>query len=133
MADVKTGEPAFLVNAARKAVKRSSIRDVARQTGLSHGCVHTLLKGTTRRINGATLRKLRAWYLRDWATGGESLSPEVASYLVEQVIAPLHPRERAGAGLEFVSAAERIYNKHGVPRPAWLSAVRAVYTQGRGG
>jgi AcrR family transcriptional regulator len=124
MADVKTGEPAFLVNAARLAVERNSIRDVAAQAGLSHGAVHNLITGKTERINGATVRKLRAWYLREWASGGDSLTPEVASYLVEQVLAAIVAGKRRDAAVELVHALEQIYDSHGTPRPAWLGAIR---------
>jgi hypothetical protein len=126
MTDVRTGEPAFLVKAVRQAVKRSSIRDVAAQAGLSHGGLHNLINGKTDRINGATIRKLRAWYLREWAAGGDSLAPEIAEYvLVEQVLAPIPANVRAGAALELVRSLERIYDSHDAPHPAWLSAVRS--------
>jgi hypothetical protein len=125
MTDARTGEPAFLVNAVRQAAERSSIRDVASQSGLSHGGLHNLINDKTDRINGATIRKLRAWYLRQWATGGDSLTPDIAEYvLVEQVLAPIPANVRASAALELVLALERIYDSHGAPRPAWLSAVR---------
>ena len=124
MADVKTGEPAFLVDAARMAAERSSIRDVAAQSGISHGGMHNLVTGKTLRMNGATIRKLRTWYLRYWATGEDSLAPEAASYLVQQVVAPISAAERADAVRELVGALERIYDSRTTPRPAWLSAVR---------
>jgi AcrR family transcriptional regulator len=125
MADVKTGEPAFLVSAVRRAVDRSSIRDVAAQAGVSHGGLHNLIHGKTDRINGATLRKLRAWYVRDWAAQGESLTPEIAEYvLVEQVLAPIPANMRALAVLELVRSLEWIYDSHDAPRPGWLTTVR---------
>jgi hypothetical protein len=126
MTDARTGEPAFLVNAVRQAVERSSIRDVAVQSGLSHGGLHNLINGKTDRINGATIRKLRAWYLREWAAGGESLTPEIAEYVVvEQLLAPIPANVRAGAALELVHSLERIYDSHGAPHPAWLGTVRS--------
>ena len=67
------------------------------------------------------------WYLRQWASGGDGLTPEVAVYLVEQVIAVVWPGERVGAALELVRALERIYDGHATPRPAWLSVVREAY------
>jgi hypothetical protein len=88
--------------------------------------MHNLINGSTDRINGATLRKLRAWYLREWAAGGDSLTPEIAEYvLVEQVLAPIQANVRAGAALELVRSLERIYDSHDAPHPAWLSAVRS--------
>jgi hypothetical protein len=125
MADITEREPAFLIAAVRQAVKRSSIRAVAAQSGLSPGGVHNLVTGSTRRcVYGKTINKLRAWYLREWAAGGDGLSSEAASYLVRQLLAPIRAEERAGAGLELVSALERIYASRGTPRPAWLHSVR---------
>jgi AcrR family transcriptional regulator len=125
MADARTGEAAFLVNAVRHAVERSSIRDVAAQAGVSHGGLHNLIHTKTDRINGTTLRKLRAWYVRDWAARGESLTPEIAEYvLVEQVLAPVPANMRGLAVLELVRSLEQIYDSHDAPRPAWLDTVR---------
>ena len=96
------GEVAFLHAAVRRAVERSSIRDVARQSGMSHGGVHNIVAGTTNRTNGATIRKLRDWYLRQWAGGGDGLTPEVAAYLVEQVLAVIEPGARRAAAQDLV-------------------------------
>jgi hypothetical protein len=85
------GEIAFLYAAVRRAVERSSIRDVARQSGMSHGGVHNIVTGTTNRTYGATICKLREWYLGQWARGGDGLTPEVATYLIEQVLAAIEP------------------------------------------
>ena len=94
---------------------------------MSHGAIYNLATGRTHRVYGKTLGKLRDWYLRQWASGGDGLTPEVAVYLVEQVIAVVWPGERVGAALELVRALERIYDGHTAPRPAWLSAVREEY------
>lgn len=133
MADAGEGEAAFLRAAVRRAVARSSIRTVAMQSGMSHGGLHNLLSGRTDRIYGVTITRLRAWYLREWAAGGDGLTPQVAAYLVEQVMAPVQPGERVGAALELVRALERIYDSHCTPRPAWLSAVRDEYRIGTAG
>lgn len=117
---------AFLRAAVRRAVDRSSARIVAVQSGISTGAVHSLLKGG-RGIYGITLTKLRSWYLREWAAGGDGLAPDAAAYLIEQVIAPIDAGERRGAALELVEALERIYGCRGTPRPAWLNSVRNQY------
>jgi hypothetical protein len=131
LAIVSDGEIAFLLAAVRRAVERSSIRDVARQSGMSHGGIHNIVTGTTNRTYGATIRKLRGWYLHEWARGGDGLTPEVAAYLIEQVLATIEPGARGAAALELVRSLERIYASHQAPRPAWLSAVRDEY--GRSG
>ena len=124
---VSDGEIAFLLAAVRRAVARSSIRDVARQSGISHGGIHNIVMGTTNRTYGSTVRKLRDWYLRQWAQSGDGLTPEVAAYLIEQVLAAIEPRARNAAALELVRSVEAIYTSHSAPRPAWLSVVRNEY------
>ena len=121
------GEIAFLHVAVRRAVERSSIRDVAQQSGMSHGGIHNIVTGTTNRTNGGTIRKLRDWYLRQWAKGGDGLTPEVAAYLIEQVLAAIEPGARKAAALDLVRSLESLYANHQAPRPAWLSAVRNEY------
>jgi hypothetical protein len=96
---------------------------VANGSGVSHGCIHALVSGSTHRVYGTTIEKLRAWYLRQWAAGRDSLTPEVAAYLVEQVLAPLAPGSRNRAAVELVGALERIYDSEGTPRPAWLGRI----------
>ena len=121
------GEVAFLLAAVRQAVARTSIRAVAKASGVSHGGIYNFVSGRTRRLYGTTLGKLRDWYLRHWASGGDGLTPDVAAYLVEQVLAAVPPGERNGAALELVHALEGIYERHGTRRPVWLSAVRDEY------
>lgn len=118
------GEVAFLLAALRLAVERSSIRDVAVRAGISHGGIHRLMTDQSSRIYGKTLRKLRQWYLREWAAGDDSLTPDAAAYLVEQGLAAISPGDRKAAALELVQALEQIYASYGTPPPAWLSVVR---------
>ncbi len=118
------GEVAFLLAALRLAVERSSIRDVAVRAGISHGGIHRLITDRSSRIYGKTLRKLRQWYLREWATGDDSLTPDAAAYLVEQGLAAISPGDRKAAALELVHALERIYASYDTPQPAWLSIMR---------
>lgn len=122
--DVGEPEPAFLIEAARRAVARSSIRDVAIQAGMSHGGLHNLIAGNTRIIYGVTLRRLRTWYLREWADGADGLTVGAASYLIQQLLAVVDADERRSAGLELLDALERIYRAFGTPLPAWFVSVR---------
>lgn len=123
-------EAAFLLAALRREVERSSIRDVANKSGMSHGAIHNLVSGKTQRIHGATISRLRDWYLRMWAAGGDGLTSEVAAYLIEQVMATVSSSSRAAAALELVQALERIFDSHEAPRPAWLPVVRDEYQRG---
>lgn len=123
----ESAEAAFLIAAVRQEVARSSIRAVATKAGVSHGGIANLVAGRTRRLYGTTLSKLRDWYLRQWAAGGDGLTPEVAAYLVEQILAVIPPGTRVAAAMDLVRSLERMYATHGGPRPAWLSVVRNEY------
>lgn len=128
MADVRDPEPAFLINAARRAAERSSVRAIATEAGLSHGGLHKLIVGNTHVIHGVTIRKLRAWYLREWAAYGDGLTSEAAAYLVRQLVASIQEDgERHSAALELVNVLERIYATSGTPRPAWLAPLSNEY------
>jgi len=54
----------------------------------------------------ATIRKLREWWLRQWAEGGDGLSPEVAAYLIEQLFAAIEGGKRNAAALDLVRSLE---------------------------
>lgn len=124
-------EVAFLIAAARQAVSLTSIRAVAKGAGLSHGTVFNLVNGRTRKLNRTTIAKLRDWYLLQWVSIGDGLTPEGAAYLMEQILTAIPPNERIKAAFELVQALERIYDRHGTERPAWLPAVRADYLRRR--
>jgi AcrR family transcriptional regulator len=124
-------EVTFLITAARQAVALTSIRAVAKGAGLSHGTVFNLVNGRTGEPYQTTIAKLRGWYLRQWVSIGDGLTPEGAAYLMEQILAAIAPEERVKAAFELVQALERIYDRHGTPRPAWLPAVRADYLRRR--
>jgi AcrR family transcriptional regulator len=118
----RTGiEAAFLLAAARRAVARSSIRQVATQAGMSHGGLHNLLSGRTARIYGPTITKLRAWCLREYALDGGGLAPEAVALVVEKVVAPFAPEDRDRASLELVDTLERIFARRYpcIPRGGW--------------
>lgn len=131
--EASDGEVAFLLAALRLAVMRSSIRDVAVRSGISHGGIHRLVGEQSSRIYGKTLRKLRQWYLQEWAAGGDSLTPEVAAYLVEQELAAISPGERNAAAVDLVAALEQIHRNYSTPPPAWLGAMRNGCRTGEAG
>ena len=125
--DVGEAEPAFLIGAVRRAVARSSIRKVAIQAGVSHGCMWNLVAGKTRLMYGPTIDKLRTWYLREWADAADGLTVEAARYLLQQLLAPINEPERRGAGLELLDALEHIYRGRGAPPPVWFGALRDAH------
>ena len=72
---------------------------------MSHGGIYNLVTGKVLPY-GKTLAKLRAWYLQQWAAGGEGLSTPAAHYLIEQMLGSLPRGVRARAGVELLDAME---------------------------
>ena len=109
--------------ALRRRTEETSVRQVAAEAGMSHGGVHNFV---TRGDSpyGKTLAKLRAWYLHQAAAGGEPLSAAAAGYLIEQMLAPIAPREQRAARGEILNALDTVYRKYSTSPPAWLYMLR---------
>jgi hypothetical protein len=113
----------FLRAALKRRAEETSVRQAAAEVGMSHGGVHNFITRDELPY-GKTLAKLRAWYLRHWAEGGEGLSAHTAAYLIEQMLAAIPPDHRAAARTEVLEGLDRLYRKHGTPPPAWLHELR---------
>ena len=119
----RAAEIEFLREALRRRVEQTSIRHVALEVKMSHGGIYNLVIGKVAPY-GKTLAKLRAWYLAQWAQGGEGLSTDAARYLIEQMLRSIPPTLRAEAGVELLDGLEVLYRKYGLPPPAWLHELR---------
>jgi hypothetical protein len=113
----------FLREAIRLRVEQTSVRQTALEVGVSHGGIHNLVK--RREVPyGKTLEKLRAWYLQQWAEGGEGLSTDAARYVIEQMLRAIPRKYRLAAGFELLDALEALHRRYDVPPPAWLHKLR---------
>lgn len=119
----RAAEIEFLREALRRRVEQTSIRHVAQEVNMSHGGIYNLVIGKVVPY-GKTLAKLRAWYLAQWAQGGEGLSTDAARYLIEQMLGSIPRALRAQAGVELLDGLEALYRKYGLPPPAWLHELR---------
>lgn len=113
----------FLRAALRRRAQETSVRQAAAEVGMSHGGVHNFITRNDLPY-GKTLAKLRAWYIRQVATGEEALSSEVAGYLIEQMLAAIPPVQRPAAKAEMMEGLERLYRNREVPPPGWLGELR---------
>lgn len=113
----------FLRSALRRRVEETSVRQAAAEVGMSHGGVHNFITRDDRPY-GKTLAKLRAWYLRYSAEGGEGLSADSADYLIGQMLAAIPPDHRAAARSEVLEGLDQLYRTHGTSPPAWLHELR---------
>ena len=119
----RAAEIEFLREALRRRVEQTSIRQVALEVKMSHGGIYNLVLGKVVPY-GKTLAKLRAWYLEQWALGGEGLSTDVARYLIDQMLGAIPRPMRARAGVELLDGMEVLYRKYDLPPPAWLHELR---------
>lgn len=119
----RAAEIEFLREALRRRVEQTSIRHAAQEVNMSHGGIYNLVTGQVLPY-GKTLAKLRAWYLAQWAQGGEGLSTDAARYLIEQMLGSIPRPMRARAGVELLDGMEVLYRKYGLPPPAWLHELR---------
>ena len=119
----RPAEIEFLREALRRRVEQTSIRHVALEVKMSHGGIYNLVRGEVVPY-GKTLAKLRAWYLQEWAQGGEGLSTDAARYLTEQMLGPIPLGVRGQATVELLDWMEALYRRFGLPPPAWLHELR---------
>src|SRR5215213_8064497 len=119
----------FLRAALRQRVEETSVRQAAAEVGMSHGGVHNFITRDDLPY-GKTLAKLRAWYLRQWAEGGEGLSVDSAGYLIEQMLGSIPPLQRHAARTEVLEGLNRIYREHEILPPAWLHELRREWDAG---
>lgn len=108
--------------AVRLRVERTSIRVVALESGLSHGCIANLLAGSGH-PRGKTLRLLREWYEARSARGEFPLTARRALYLADQLLFTIPAGERPTAEHELVAAVAEIYHRRALPLPQWLLAM----------
>jgi hypothetical protein len=119
----RTSEIEFLREALRRRVEQTSIRTVAVEVKMSHGGIYNLVSGKVAPY-GKTLAKLRAWYLHQWAEGGEGLSAPAARNLIDQMLVSIPRAVRPGASVELLDAMEALHRRYELPAPAWLHALR---------
>lgn len=119
----------FLREAVRRRVEQTSIRQTAKEIGVSHGGIHNLVN---RRevLYGKTMAKLRTWYLAQWAEGGAGLSTDAARYLTAEMLGAIPRALRQQAQIELLDALAALYRKHAVPPPAWLHDLRQEWKEG---
>jgi hypothetical protein len=110
--------------AVERAITIGSLRRVARQTGLSCGCIKGFVTGKTP--FAATRCALQRWYLVYTAAHARgALAPDVAEGLLRLLVRhlPAHARVRAASGM--VDAIEGASRAAAHPSPAWIAPCRA--------
>ncbi|HEX2191134.1 MAG TPA: hypothetical protein VHG51_19655 [Longimicrobiaceae bacterium] len=118
---------ARLREAVARWVEKTSLRQAARETGMSPTGLRKVLGGS--RVHASTERKLLAWYVRHVARHADAsvLDPETASAALGLLTDGIPQAQRRTVVEGFLRAIERAYVAGEVPVPAWVEAVRGEW------
>lgn len=107
-----------LREAAAARVEASSLRQVAREIGMSPTGLRGFLDGAEPYT--PTQRKLEQWYT---TAGGGNVNPESARTALEVLLRGLPPAERPDALMELCDTLEEIYESTVESTPEWLREI----------
>jgi hypothetical protein len=106
-------------------VENTSLRNVAREIGMSPAGLKKFLQGTAP--HSPTLRRLRNWYVQYVAASAGDVSEPDASAALAVLVHDLTPDARRRIAGEVLDTLARGYETSGKTRPDWFSGLRAQY------
>lgn len=113
-----------LRDAARGAVARTSLRQVARDVGMSAPGLALFLDGSMPRES--TLEKIRTWYFSEAASRSDT-SHHTARAAIELLLEPMPSQEtRERVYGEILGVLTRPYRRKGIVPPLWLRELAAT-------
>lgn len=118
MADRPSVPLVAIRRALAEAVERTGLRPVARDVGVAHTSLLSLLDGAEPRAS--TVRKLVEWFLRYQAAGGGEVDAETIQAALSLLLRHVPEERQDDARRELLSALEKISKASGAPRPEWL-------------
>jgi hypothetical protein len=124
-ADPRSATIQHLRDAAAGHVANTSLRNVAREVGMSPTGLKKFLEGTAP--YAFTVRRLRSWYVRHHAAQPSPVGMEDAGAALGVLVHDLHPTPRKQAALSVLEAVGRGYEESGKTRPAWVAELRTRY------
>lgn len=124
-ADPRSATIQHLREAAAGHVENTSLRNVAREVGMSPTGLKKFLEGTAP--YAFTVRRLRSWYVRHAAAQPSPVGVEDAGAALGVLVHDLHPSPRKQAALSVLEAVGRGYEQSGKTRPAWVAELRTRY------
>lgn len=108
---------------AAGGVRNTSLRNVARQLGMSPSGLSKVLGGS--RSQAATRRRLERWIVWNRARGGEPRVPP-AEYAARVLVHGLPSRRQPHALSLLAETLARSFSEAGVDVPDWLAQLRAA-------
>ncbi len=115
---------ARLREAVERWVEQTSLRQAARETGMSPTGLRKVLGGS--RVHASTERKLLTWYLRHVAQHGNggALDEAAAAAALALLTEELPPAPRRTVVSTFLRLVEGGYRDSGLVPPDWVEALR---------
>lgn len=131
MAGRSRGVPlSVLRQALERWVEKTSLRQAARETGMSPTGLRKVLSGS--RVHASTERKLLTWYLRHLAQQGDwgALDADTAAAALALLTEGLLPGTRRALVSTFLERIEKAYRDAGQVVPAWVQTLRSEAPEG---
>jgi hypothetical protein len=121
---------AVLRQALERWVEKTSLRQAARETGMSPTGLRKVLSGS--RVHASTERKLLTWYLRHLAQQGDwgALDADTAAAALALLTEGLLPGTRRSLVSAFLERIEKAYRDAGLTVPAWVQTLRSEPPEG---
>jgi hypothetical protein len=107
--------------AVRTAIENSSVRQVARDVGMSPTGLTMALEAENPRA--ATMRKLREWYVR-WAATERAIDPISVRAALDLLLGDLPARARDSFAERLLSEIEDLYRASRLKVPEWVTSLR---------
>ena len=123
--DPRTATIRHMRESAAAHVENTSLRQVAREIGMSPTGLKKFLDGTSP--YSPTIRRLRNWYVRHVAIQQSKVETVDASAAIAVLMHDLSADSRRGAALHVLDAVGDGYARSGKARPEWLSELRTQY------
>lgn len=126
MAGRSRGVPlAVLRQALERWVAKTSLRQAARETGMSPTGLRKVLSGS--RVHASTERKLLTWYLRHLAQHGDwaALDADTAAAALALLTEGLLPGTRKTLVSAFLERIEKAYRDAEMAVPGWVHTLRS--------
>ena len=124
-ADPRTASIRHMREVAAARVENTSLRQVAREIGMSPTGLKKFLDGTAP--YSPTIRRLRNWYVRYSADQESNVEQVDASAALAVLMHDLRSDSRRNAAVHMLDALSGGYQQSGKSQPAWLAELRTQY------
>jgi hypothetical protein len=120
--DHRSATVRHLRETAAARVENTSLRNVAREIGMSPTGLKKFLLGTAP--YSPTVRRLRSWYVQYAAVQGEGVEMEDAVAALSVLVHDLAPAPRRTTAGCLLDCMERGYEQSGRSQPGWVKELR---------